>query len=738
MSGSLLARLARASVALSASLATCLALLLGAGTAHAYVVLKLQNGDNLHWETSPITWQLNQGGMPGMTNTEFKDAVQAAFDAWEDVECSTVQFSFTGYKPSDTDQGIWVTVQKNSWDPAVGDALAYALPTPTWGGEILNANLVFNAVDPQWSTSANPGYGFSDVQGVATHEIGHAIGLDHPRYRESTMFFSGSSAGLRTLEDDDAHGACFLYPAYPFTIGAACDACTDNSHCATGYCLNWGGNHAYCGSNCNTDSDCDDGFHCQAINEQIPKQCIPDNGYCHQAGSNIEAGEFCYGHETCASGVCLALPDDTYCSQECTSSCPSGFTCISGVCLKAGNKAYGALCDESSDCSTGYCVFFTNQGSCTQPCGKNGGTCPNGNQCYFDSVCVPPGPGNVGQPCYSPIQCKGTYCEGATCTQPCTSSSQCPSPTTCVAGFCEGVVPGGGCDKNVDCPEGLTCQKDSSSAPGQCWRACDPLLGQGCLEGEGCQWRWEAWTQSITGTCKPHNGGAHEGEDCSTTPCEVDLVCHNGYGSSPICHRDCKYQAANLGCTLGQECIGLGLEDDPKRGVCGFLSQKYDPGSGGSGADAGGSGSADAGGVADSSGGGADGPSDAGPSPDTGGGGGGGGGTGGGGTGDPGSGTGTGTGTGDGSGAGSGTGNGAGGGSGAGTGTGAGTGGDPGTGTGGGAIDPGTGGDSGGCAGSGSPGAPLTVGAALALWVLVQRRRRGLTARAPAARGASR
>ena len=101
-------------------------------------------------------------------------------------------------------------------------------------------------------------------------------------------------------------------------------------------------------------------------------------------------------------------------------------------------------------------------------------------------------------------------------------------------------------------------------------RACSPLTDQGCLEGEVCQWRWEAWTEDITGTCVLSNGGAGEGEQCdgSVIYCEADLECAVGVYGYRECHRDCKLFANSLGCLTGQKCVSLEWEDDPKHGIC--------------------------------------------------------------------------------------------------------------------------------------------------------------------------
>ena len=327
----------------------CALLTLGIGltmapTSDAYVVLKTWQGMNKHWTASSVSWTLSNQGISGLNNAQFQEALQGAFDAWEDVGCSTLAFTANGVKGSDPGNSIHTTVNNNAWDPTVGEALAYTVTDNNKNGVNSSADIVFNAVEAEWTISINAPPGMNDVQGVMTHEIGQAIGLDHSRHFESTMFFSGGSSDLRTLETDDKNGVCYLYPAVPFNDGQACDTCHDSAHCAQGYCLDFGGGNGFCGSTCANSTECDEGFTCTPI-QGGNNQCLPDNGYCDQYGSNIGLGGFCYGHATCSSGICLVLPDEAYCSKQCTSSCGNGFACVNGFCLKAGTKNYGSTCE---------------------------------------------------------------------------------------------------------------------------------------------------------------------------------------------------------------------------------------------------------------------------------------------------------------------------------------------------------------------------------------------------------
>ena len=109
------------------------------------------------------------------------------------------------------------------WDFNAG---TLAVTTTTFNsrtGKLYDADLemnasthVFTTVDaPPCASVTQPGCVSTDVQNTVTHELGHALGLDHSPDPRSTMF-AGADLGetsKRVLDDGSLEFVCRVYPA---------------------------------------------------------------------------------------------------------------------------------------------------------------------------------------------------------------------------------------------------------------------------------------------------------------------------------------------------------------------------------------------------------------------------------------------------------------------------------------------------------------------------------------------
>nr|MDQ3035873.1 hypothetical protein [Myxococcota bacterium] len=176
---------------------------------------------------------------------------------------------------------------------------------------------------------------------------------------------------------------------------------------------------------CNAiDDDCDgavdettDGAVCEPLRECIAGSCIatcfeggcPSGFECTASGCVETAcvGVECAAEERCRGGSCV-LPCEGV-------VCPAPLACVAGACVDA---CAGISCDECSACDEGACV----------PRCDRAGTCPAGDACGADGVCV-------DADCVDVTCGAGTVCVAGGCVDACVGAS-CPEGEVCSAGAC--------------------------------------------------------------------------------------------------------------------------------------------------------------------------------------------------------------------------------------------------------------------------------------------------------------
>lgn len=188
-------------------------------------------GTRVGWETPEIEFALNMRGFPGLSDAAVRAALVASFSTWQDVACGgrplgfrfsqLLQSTALTVGPIETEPNLnvisWLSAQE--W-AQLGFGSSEFARTKVWfdehTGEIVGADIAFNGsimpltVCPD-STSCAPTA--VDLQNVATHEIGHFLGLAHSADPAATMWCSAARGDheKRSLGEDDSAGLCAIY-----------------------------------------------------------------------------------------------------------------------------------------------------------------------------------------------------------------------------------------------------------------------------------------------------------------------------------------------------------------------------------------------------------------------------------------------------------------------------------------------------------------------------------------------
>jgi hypothetical protein len=210
-----------------------------------------EEGAPLFWSNTCLSYAIDMRGSQWISQEEIEAAVELAFEAWENADCEgappNIVFQPVGEstcrRPEFNTVGNvntigflepWRDPCAEAGDPGFNTraaALTSVSRDPATG-EIVDADILVN---DQLTTPLNAGgpymncpdsgcpEGFSDLQSILTHEIGHFLGIGHSEYPEATMFGESdrTSVGMRTLAQDDIDAVCDIYP--PGDLEQLCD-----------------------------------------------------------------------------------------------------------------------------------------------------------------------------------------------------------------------------------------------------------------------------------------------------------------------------------------------------------------------------------------------------------------------------------------------------------------------------------------------------------------------------------
>lgn len=199
----------------SAALCLCLGtVLLTTEPSQAFV----QIGSRARWQTLPVPYRIHAGGLPSLGNGSEFIAVQKAFQTWESLPTSAIAFRYEGTTEVQNGGNDGVNVISFQSDFSFGTGTIAVTLSSSSQGRFIDADILFNPSNPTITFATDGRFDGFDIQTVATHEIGHFLGLDHTAIVSATMNPTGARGTVlpRALKSDDIIGASILYPETDF------------------------------------------------------------------------------------------------------------------------------------------------------------------------------------------------------------------------------------------------------------------------------------------------------------------------------------------------------------------------------------------------------------------------------------------------------------------------------------------------------------------------------------------
>jgi len=220
--------------------------------------------------------------------------VDVAARTWGRVSCTAFRATVSGTTSAPPgDDGVnGVYFEDATWPTEfTPDAIANTVVHVDANNNIYDTDIY---VDGATYTFSLQGEGaIVDFRSIATHEIGHVLGLGESTDPTATMYTAyPPGVSWRSLEQDDDNGVCTLYPGTGDLLGCEATACPSSFVCVARDCDRVGDQRMTC------------------------SPCEPSiTGACEGAGD---------------SARCVAYANGYACGRPCTSTtdCGQGFTCL--------------------------------------------------------------------------------------------------------------------------------------------------------------------------------------------------------------------------------------------------------------------------------------------------------------------------------------------------------------------------------------------------------------------------
>ena len=186
--------------------------------------------NNVRWfepdDGQPVKYFIDRTGDAKIGATDSIAAIEAAFKAWTDVPTASIVMQSAGLSDNSgsfcdgTSKIVFNDPQNQVTDPtSCGGVLAVGGYCAGGGSKVVNGVTFSRVVEGDiifnngWTNCSF--WNKTNLAEVATHELGHTIGLAHSTDASATMYayahFDGRGASLKA---DDAAGVSFIYPEH--------------------------------------------------------------------------------------------------------------------------------------------------------------------------------------------------------------------------------------------------------------------------------------------------------------------------------------------------------------------------------------------------------------------------------------------------------------------------------------------------------------------------------------------
>ncbi len=163
------------------------------------------------WAEHGATWTYNDAGAPGVAGA--LSAISSGAAVWG-ASGADFAFAYAGTTSSDLSSCNNTPDAERvvGWVDQPGSTLAVTCTFYSTSGSPYPAIDFDMEIDPSWTWTTGSTGVSTDLQSVATHEFGHALGLNHSSINAAAMYFSYQGGTLkRNLHSDDVAGIVAIY-----------------------------------------------------------------------------------------------------------------------------------------------------------------------------------------------------------------------------------------------------------------------------------------------------------------------------------------------------------------------------------------------------------------------------------------------------------------------------------------------------------------------------------------------